>query len=473
MLKIPRIGLFRPVEQERKGVRELFNHRECALREIDTAAEARELCLEEGDRFDVLIVPLQLPANRSGISVCLEIKADELLASTPILGLSHSHDLPILQAFYGAGADNVLFAPFNADLLFLQVGALSRLKRNFDEKLAQGFKETGLYHPVVEAFQSVREGLLLFDTNYQLIFTNSSAATLLGIRSHDRVEDTQRISEQFRPWLKEHRSIVQSRPPEERGPSIFETSLNRIDQQQFKVSISISSIERERVLVGFSAALTDLSEIHHLSNTLLQAQRTRSLCLITAAACMRFLPQNQQSATITPLQFLEHFLRQAPRSCPLYSTLTSLLEALDLVVNPDINIRIKVEKDHTIAVRAPDLFQIIGHMLLHAVEHAGHSGEVSLHTSPHIPGEGVIVTITSESRKVTPFPEQDRISRLIHGDFQGLVSLQDVSDKLGLGLLAAQKVAERYRTNVEYMQPTATIMKIRIKLPVGQQIVEE
>ena len=470
MVKIPRIALFIPEERERVAVLALFTQHEYAVRQVGSAAEARALSLEEAAAFDVLVIPLQLANGAHGVLACMESRADEMLSGTPVLMLAGLADLAVLKACYDAGADLTVSAPYDAQALYLQIAALARLKRRLDAELSKGFTTTALYHPVVEAFESVREGLLLFDPAFQLIFMNSAAKNLFDAPAALTEEHTAAIGEQFKARLKEHLMLSRGRPPEApQHPTLFEFTVVRLDQQQFRASCSVTAIEREgRTLVGFSAALTDLSEIRHLSNTLLQAQRTRSLCLVTAAVAMRFLAEQAREAPRTPLHALESYLNQAARACPLYATITSLMEMIDLVVNPEINIRVTVDKDLNLAVRASDFYQIVGHMLLHAVEHAGHSGQVTLHTTAHIPGEGVILTITAESRRVTPPLAGDDISKLIHGDFSGLVSVQDVSQKLGLGLAAAQKIAERYRTRVEYQQPSTTIMKIRVKLPVSR-----
>jgi hypothetical protein len=172
---------------------------------------------------------------------------------------------------------------------------------------------------------------------------------------------------------------------------------------------------------------------------------------------------------ISPLRHIDEYFQDLPLATDLNTSLTSLLETLDIVISPKVTVRVGVEQDLTLAISQPDFFQLVGHMVLHAVEHAGATGELSIETGKSIPGQGVAITITAESRKVTPMVQEDKISHLIHGDFSDLLSFSDLSEKTSFGLVAAQKIAEIYRSSIEYQQPQQTIIKVRVRLPVSKK----
>jgi CheY-like chemotaxis protein len=472
MLRIPRVAVLKPQAEDEDVILDAFKKHTYSLRVVPDMAAVRELQAEEGSRFDLIAVPLRLAGEpSSGITACIQIKSDEILTTTPILALSLSPDKAIIQAFYQHGADVLFVPPFDGDMIYHQIGSIARLKRSFDERLNQGYHDTGLLHPVMHAFHSMREGLFLADINHHLIFANVSARKMLGIRDVKEEPDLTAIAEQIKPFLKQHQTAMQAqslKTPETLLCSSYDTTIKRVNNDSFKATINITSLMRDKnALAGYSVAVIDLSEVHHLANTLMQSQRTRSLCLLTTAACMRFLESIKQGGRVSAIPYLEQLLQQSPRSCPLSSTLTALLEAVDLVINPKISVKVRIEQDLYLAVRTPDFYQMMGYILLHAVEHAGISGETGLSTTPNIPGEGVIITVIAESRRVTPFQAQDQISQLIQSDFSNMASFKDITEKVSFGLLAAQKIAEKYRTTIEYQQPSETLMKVRVKLPIG------
>ncbi|NLF24345.1 MAG: PAS domain-containing protein [Deltaproteobacteria bacterium] len=473
MLKIPRVALLLAAEEEQPLLRGAFHRYSYCLREVNGLHEVIQLHAEEGAPFDLIAIPLQLFDQTSGVSACIQARTTPELSSTPIMALSSSRDKVVLQAFYNAGADVVFAAPFDADMVFMQIGALARLKRAFDEELNQSCHDSGLLHPVVAAFQSVREGLLLIDTNYNVIFANQAARQMLGIRESRIETDLAIIGEQFKNFLKQHGSLMQGHAPTQKSSllqSSHEANVRRVNGDAFKADLSITSLlRRGDATAGYSLAITDLGEIRHLSNTLVQAQRTKSLCLLTTAACLHWLASYQRGGRIAAIPYIDQLLQQAPRSCPLNATLTALLEVIDLVSNPDVSVRVRIEQDLNLAVRASDFFQLIGHIVLYAVEYVGVSGEVLVETGANIPGEGVTITVGAHSRRITPFQSQDRISQLIQHDF--LQVTEDSEDLLELdaGLLAAQKIAERYRTFLECQNQGETTFKVRLKLPIGAE----
>lgn len=471
MSQIPRVALFKPDSELDQHIRPLFQKKEYSIRVVKNHAEAESLIIEEAASFDTIIVPLQLADGSSGISACIQSKASQPLSSVPIIAICPSAEKAILNALYGAGADIVVSLPINDDAFFLQLTALTRMQRNFREQLNKSIHETGLVHPVVQAFHSMREGFLLFNPTGTLEFANQSARAMLGIAGNVTPEAYQRTARQFKPVIKEHDAAVklENFSPSDGAPtSSCDVTLYRMDNQTFRTMLTITSVLQESgELIGFSIALTNLAEIHHLGNTLVQAQRTRSLCLTMSAAALKLLAEKSGGMLLSPYKAVEELIGSSPRSCALDRSLAALLETMDLVVNPAVIIRVRVERDLNIAISESDFFVLMGHIVLHAVEHAGTTGEISIHSSDNIPGQGVVITVASEAQKSAPYVLQDQISQLIRSDFSNVSTLRDLSDKFSFGLYVAQSIAERYRTMLEYQESADTVIRIRVRLPVS------
>ena len=358
--QIPRVALFEPDAELDAEIRPLFNKNEYSVRVVSGHEEAESLVHEEAAPFDVLIIPLQLSDGSSGIASCIQSKGNQVLSGIPILAITPSNERAILQALYGAGADIVYSLPADDDAFYLQVTSLARMHRNFNEQINKSITDTGLMHPVVQSFHSMREGFLLFNPQGTVVFANNSAQALLGVTGVDIENEYQRIARQFKPIIKEHDAAVkldQEAQNYESPSNTYDVTLYRLDNQTFRTILFVSSVLiGDRELVGFSVALTNLAEIHHLGNTLVQAQRTRSLCLTMSAAALRLLEMESGNMILSPYKAVEEFIASAPKTCSLDRTLTALLETLDLVVNPSVSIRVRADKEVHLAISESDFF---------------------------------------------------------------------------------------------------------------------
>ena len=470
MSQIPRVALFEPDGDLDAQIRPLFQKHEYSVRVVGGHAEAESLVHEETAPFDALIVPLQLANGSSGIAACIQSKANATLSGIPIIAITPTNDKAVLQALYGAGADIVYPFPIDDDAFFYQITALTRMHRNFQEHINKSIHDTGLMHPVVQAFHSMREGFLLFNPQGTVVFGNQSANVMLGVTGNELENEYQKVARQFKPILREHDATMkleQEKSASPIKPTNYDVTLYRLDDQTFRTVLTVSSVLLEDSLVGFSVALTNLAEIHHLGNTLIQAQRTRSLCLTMSAAAIRLLEQASGNMLLSPYKAVENYIAAAPKSCSLDRTLTALLETLDLVVNPTVSIRVRVAQNLRLAISDSDFFVMMGHIVLHAIEHAGTNGEISITTTENVPGQGVPITVSSEAQTSTPFVLKDEISQLIRSDYTNVSSLKDLSDKFSFGLYVAQSIAERYRSTVEYQDNQDTVIRTRVCLPVS------
>lgn len=471
MSLIPRIAVYKPDEDSLDDIMHIFARHEYSLRQVSSIDEIIDLEIDEGSAFDVAVIPLKLWDGSSGMTACLRMKSVEKLAARPILGLSISTDKSLLQSFYEMGADCVMSAPFNADHVFFQICALTRQLASFDEALRRHNEGSGLSRSITTAFDCVREGLLIFNSDYELTFCNFNGRSLFGLSTPPTKDDAVVLEKYFRSFLTEHEKLAGKQSNEQYPATTFEENITRIGGQSFAGTFRVTTLRaQDGAPVGLAVAVTDLSELDQLTNTLTQAQRTRSLCLLAAGCSLNFLNATGGSDAggiiVSPMLRLEEYLATTEKTCFLNSAITTLLEFIDLVISPNINIKVQVKNELRLAIRPADFFQLVGHMILHAVEFAGRSGETNISIGDNVPGEGVTLLVISKSRKVTPFIPNDHLANIIQGNLTPPGTTSRHENKLSIGLAAAQEVASRYRTSIEYQSNSGGAMKIRTRLPV-------
>jgi|GEM_PF-3486084 len=440
-----------------------FSERNFNTLEVQSSSEITRLIKQEGLNLDAIVVPLRLPKEKSGIAAILELRTESSSTLIPVLAISPSKEKTVIQALYEVGADVVMPAPLDDDLISFQVQSMRRARRAVETYFESRSEDLALQRSFFNAFHLMREGLLLFGPDFNLLFANQNAKTLLGIEDTTPVDV---LEEMFRSFLQQHERNTSTSRNLRAQVSKFEALLNRTDNQSFRSMCRVSTLlDYNMEVCGYACAFNDMGEMTQLTLTLLQAQRTRSLCLLTAACSVEALdPATSNSPLISPVIKIEQFLRGHPQFCSLNAVLTSVMEFIDLVISPDITVKVNVSKDPDVSMPGADLFQLLGHLILHAVEFSGRGGETLVQVDPTVPGEGVPVLIIARTKRVTPFLSDDRLSELLQGDLQ-LASNAENLDKMAVGLSAAQKIASQYRTNIEYRHANDSTMKLRIKLP--------
>lgn len=427
--------------------------------------------------IDTIVTPLRLYDGSSGINVCLELRALQTLSTVPILGLSPSREKTMVQAFYEAGSDRVLCAPFDQDLVYYQITALRRQKLSIEARLRWQAENSAISRSLKSAFNGIEEGLIIFNSNFELSFANLSARALLqiGNPASDREKDI--IEDVFRPLIKKHQEQSESQKTKSKNQefiSAHESSIACADGHSFPGALRILSLlAADSSLIGYSIGVIDLSQDMLLSNALIQAQRTRSMCLLTAAHTFHKLTTNIDDILVSPLLRIEDEFKQLEAKIAVNAVITSLLEFLDLVINPDVSIKVNTKRDLILALRPPDLFRMLGHMILHAVEFAGLSGETTIDVSDHVPGEGVSITVISKSKRIIPFKIDNYLSTLAHRSATNTKQHFHQSDKITYGLSAAQQIADKYRTDIEINDSEQEILKLRVKVPLYMKREEE
>lgn len=405
---------------------------------VSSVPELVALVEEDHHLFDAVIVPLRLLSGGSGVTAALLTRANETLTTIPIVALSNTRDIAVISALYGAGADAVLTSPFDAEAIVLQIAALGRQKRAFDEQLALSAQSSGLKRSVYEAFNAVREGVLVFSNDYSLTFLNEPARRLLGVDPQSPPRELTDLAEQFLTVVEKHTTSPNLDPvlPVERRLTIV-----RRDGRSIQLGLRIKTvIGADESPAGIAVALIDLTQFAHLANTIEQDHRTRSLALLTAAGVFKLLSDHGgRPHSIIPQ--IEESLSIAPRRCSLNATVTALLELIDPALNPGARVRVNIDTDAVIAVSAADLFQLAGHLVLHSVARSGVGGETTISASV-IDGRMELQIVSELSAQVIS-NTGDLLSRLIHGSWSERATRRTIDGVPLADFDAAREIAQK------------------------------
>jgi len=463
MIKIPRVALFRAAEEEFKQITTLLSRHEFSLRVVDQIDEILALINDEGSSFDAIILTTKLAGGASGISTCLSLKANSLLASIPILALMFSKDPAILEAFFSYGADAVMLSPFNADLVYYQLAALARQKRAFDEQVQSIKNSSGLQSSAIGALNSVRDALVLFNELREPIFLNESAEILLGVKTSELAGKAEELQTVFTPWLEE---LIQGQEAKKvqnfSSLSTFRRSLMRPDGQRFPAICKLTPLQAQGSRpMGFALRISDATDLDYLSNLRLQDLRLRSIALAAACGCMTLLSNVHGEPPLSPFNKLIKLLSQEPLCCELNPTVRVFLEILDLFISPRLKLKVNLKQEYRLAMRSSDLFQILGHTILYAIDQAGPDGETTISTESVDQAGDLTLLISAENKRPSPLLPDDYLSQLSCGNLPA--DYGDAADAV-FGLEAAQEIADRYNKVIEYKQ-TPSSVKVRLKLP--------
>lgn len=468
MLKIPRVAVFKPNEEDAASIAALFQRHEYSIRSVSNVAEINLLIQDEGSTFDCVVLPPRMEGGTGGVNLCLQLKTQEALAAIPILALVSSKDRALLQSLYGAGVDVVMLAPFDPDMLFLQIGSLSRTKRAFDELVQQHYEDSGMRHSSISAFNSIREGLIICDRDYAVSFINSPGATLLGVKKSHSMEHIEGAVKQFAALIQRHDELMRQAIQETAASndiSSFSLLIHRLDNRSFKAEARVATLlGKHGQTVGYSIAFSDMSGILQLSQLLMQAQRTRSLSLLSSAGCLKLLG-NRLSATESPLQVIDQMLREERPVSSVADSITFLLEILDQVIASGIEVKVKVRQEWLVAVRPTDLFQMLGHLTMLAAENAVLGGEIVLDAEENRSAGYLEFIVTSRAETRIRYLHDDLVSLIIEGSLAHTNDQDPKNQKIGHGFSAAQNIAARYGSKAEFKRLSESEIRSSIFLP--------
>jgi CheY-like chemotaxis protein len=452
--------MLRAVDALHASVAPLFGRSSERLELIRNLDEARSFATRVNAPCEALFVPLSLHDGSSGITCCLQAKADPTLATLPIIGIVPSRDRSVVHSFYGAGADCVVSLPFEADSLYLQAEALARTYRGVRE-LGQSAKDSlALSAGTLSALEACRDPLLIFGSDYALMYSNAAARNVLLSEHGITAAQLPRLSEDLRPYLRAALTGQRSPVNESAAPTPF--------------GISCTQVRGERGLpIGVAVRLSSTADIEHLGHCLEIGLRSESLALLGSAALLRALEEQHGGYPLTPLHQLTTAIAQEPTRCSVAPLITALTEIIDSVLPSSLEVSVSLEQDVPVAVRPSDLLQILGHIWIFAALQSGKDGALSISVDPdgtQMNASTVTILIVGEHSSRRLAVTRDYLQEAVpafstpaqaHGASRTSVPS---SEKLVFGLEAAQKIADRYRISIEYKARHQST-KVRLRLP--------
>lgn len=471
MINIPHIAVFRSDDQFRDEIARLLTRYQYQILKVLSPNEILKN-IETSSRLpDTILIPFKLEDATSGLKICLQIKTTPQLNQIPIIMFCASEEEQTLEACYSAGADVVFKPNIQAAHLYSQILSLTRLNRDYQERLNYHYEETGFRTSTISAFNNLKEGILILNKNQQTLFANRAFRLMLGVNQIIDKPNYELISPQLSIVAEQFIAMVQDHVNQKESVSFYESELKRIDGQTFPAALRISIIYgQNQIQSGFSIAVSDLTEILELSSLLLQSERTRSLGLITTCGARKVFASNNLGSPTAPISSLTKLLDSEDCVCLLSKELTSLLEIIDMVVDPSVKLTLNEYPELKLAMRASDFFQLFGHLILHVTEQAGSGGNVEIDFEYQEFDKDLSVIISSTSKRVTPIIPDDYLTSLLRGDFTQIKNLKTAQTKIYTGLDAAQAVADKYRSYIEIKNSADNQLKIRVNLPIFNQL---
>jgi len=196
-----------------------------------------------------------------------------------------------------------------------------------------------------------------------------------------------------------------------------------------------------------------------------EAQKSRSMALLAASslyAKTNRLPSLAETS-------IESTTIDSPS---LSQTLMKVLELADLLVNPDIAIKVDLKADWNLKLNTEDLFCLLGHLILFACDSARSGGSVSIGAEVDT-RKKIILQIHSLT-----LANEDDENQILNQELDNLVEnltppVQKegkVKQEISSGLAAAIRLARKYGSKLEYRIPTSREVKLRLQLPLSVEI---
>lgn len=468
MLQIPRIALCRPHPDEHRLIQSCFPRDEYSIRVVDGPDQIISLIKEERAAFDAVILPPRGQAGDGGIIFVTQLRRYRELASTPVIAMCEKDEASVHRALLEAGAESILQAPFHPLSIRYQIQSLHRYRSSLEDETRQALARSGLRSTTAKALNCVREGILLFDTHSSVTFINTAAGRLLGISPDTETEEIDKVTNQFGPLLAEHSESAgrENRIGSNSLPiSVAHCNMQRIGGGQVVGMVRILTLADERGReYGTAVTLTDLGEFSDLTAMIQQAQKSRSLSLIAAAGCLQLARSALGAKPISAADLFAMLSSQESPRASLNGTFTSLLETLDLIVPPAIQIKLALDREFTATLRPGDLFQVLGHLILEGVNFCGSGGRIDLNVSPIAGTSSIRLTLEAEANRSVSFTPSDYFSSLLKGSIESPTNGQE---QVSYGVAAARQILKSYGdAPVSQEYPTERCLTLRVLLPI-------
>jgi len=360
-----KIGMFAPDAIMGGAVQHLtVKERDLKVRIFDSFEGLQNGVITGVPELEAVIIPLATQAGQNGIGLTARVKADPITGHLPIVGISQTADQAILRAFYGAGADAVIVAPVDGEHILLQVDGLLRFKAQLrssegSTRPPEEEQSKDIFRRSVEAALScLHEGVMITDHNFEILFVNDAARSLLGLEGSQASEAA-----------KQFETIISGEKFSDGEIRAYVTEVRRCDEQSFRAEVRLSPVFGQGGLAGYSISFLDLAITEYLQLALSQNVLARELLIEEQAKFVR----GPGTGTI-----IGSASGPVPLRTSAYEILSKAIEFLDPLIPVNTSISVQVPHELYLDVPATVLFRLLTTSLLVGSDFSGASGDMRI-----------------------------------------------------------------------------------------------
>ncbi len=459
----PVVILFKPALELAPHIQLPMNQLPVAFAVCNSTEDLSECLRLYHTNTPVICMPFVLDGGRSGINETLQIRSLEAFKDLKIIGFLTLHDKISMHSFFSAGADIVMQAPLDSDLITLQVHALAKSYEEQREIAGRAKRDQEITSSTMRFLDTTRDGVVIVDDNAKLIIANRAAERILALDEENYHESFKKIAPQLIPLLEQH--IQRETEENSLGEllSSVDMTVRKSDGRTSPLLLRIITlIGSEGARVGFAIGIGDLSIPRQIATKLVNQERLRTLSLTLASGALALLRTPSLGIPGSPLKLLEQKFADEPERILLSHVITPLLELVDIILPPQSEIRVSFKEDCEVMASRSDVFQLIGALLFFAVERTGPGGETFVDTKLSTDGEQVSLIFSYSANELVEPITGDYFMALVHGDHGRFLFKDDTSIHT---LKFAQQIAERLGVPIEAKSRSRWEGKIRIMLP--------
>ena len=462
----PHLLLLKADAASEASLKQALRNRGYELTFVEDPTSIANLDSETLEACDACIVPLRLYSGASGVSGCLNIKSDPRAHELPIVALSSSNDHAIMSSFYSAGADMVIYPPFDPDIIFMQISALVRSGRTLRSR--GGRDSASLSSFVIGTLDTVSDGLIVTDAHLKIIYVNARASLLLNLDQRELAPAEAELSALLG-------NLVSNSPrgefPVQLGRSGLKATLTPSEGRAFS-SGGFNAVLRTNELrdaagdlAGYVFSLVDLRGLHQLERVLAACDRDRALMLLLAACSMKLLKTTHLGAPGAPLKLVEGVIQEDPNRCSVNALLTALFELLDLVIAPETHIKVNVLNDVEVKIRRSDLLRILGLLILQAVDFAGQNGNTHVSLEKALDNSSATIAIEARTATTERKLPDDPLGFLLKRGELLIGATPQQSEHNSTAVRYAQRIAASYSGTIVIQRHTLSELRMALTLP--------
>jgi DNA-binding response OmpR family regulator len=418
-----------------------------------------ELISQSNLEIDIIILPSLLSERQNALNCCLQLKASANTTSIPISIISTTKDLATISSLYGSGADIVFVPPFDTHLIHQQLLAINRLTQIGFEKTQSS---NNFSQALLASLHAIDQAMVIFSLASEYVFSNLAAKNLFGYIEESNEESSLKNANILSKFAKQHSAALSNIPDNSLDNKSFSNTLYRITTEPFPAQIN-STILRTKLNEPLAICLVikDLTPPVDEAATLTQLKRTQTYALLLAARCMNLLGTQTLGAPSDPLSKLNTSHVSEKPFTSLSQTLMGAIEALDLFVSSDTDIKVEINQDYALAICPSDLFQLLGHCILHGTHIIASPMEITVKTALIAHKNSIKLSIHCHSLSINNCLVINNKTKEKTSDINYYNTYT-----LPTGIELAQEISQKYSSKVDIFNNSTAETVIEVLLPI-------